>query len=213
MLAEVGSSSPGAGVRRHRQVDVLCARLGCNCGGVTWQRRLPADALVLPDPHLLSGGVVAGGRTAAAGEEPHVRAGARLSRHLSGRPSACVGLAVEAVDRRGGRLHPGTRLVLQAAPVVRRYHLTRRRSVSLVPSPVILNSRRRAIGMRREVTEMNRSAQDGAEGGIEELVFSKFPIFRELKQIAVMVPDQDWNELPADLAVNLDDYLYPGPKK
>jgi hypothetical protein len=67
--------------------------------------------------------------------------------------------------------------------------------------------------MRREVTEMNRSAQDGAEGGIEELVFSKFPIFRELKQIAVMVPDQDWNELPADLAVNLDDYLYPGPKK
>ena len=60
---------------------------------------------------------------------------------------------------------------------------------------------------------MNRGAQDGSEGGIEELVFSRFPIFRELKQIAAAVPVEDWNDLPADLAVNLDDYLFPGPKK
>jgi hypothetical protein len=60
---------------------------------------------------------------------------------------------------------------------------------------------------------MDHGAQHGSDGAIEELVFSKFPIFRELKQIAAAVPDEHWNELPADLAVNLDDYLYPGPKK
>jgi len=60
---------------------------------------------------------------------------------------------------------------------------------------------------------MDHGAPDASEGGLEERVFSMFPIFRELKQIAVMVPDEDWNELPADLAVNLDNYLYPGPKK
>jgi hypothetical protein len=67
--------------------------------------------------------------------------------------------------------------------------------------------------MRREATETDHGAQDGSEAGLEERVFSKFPIFRELKQIAVRVPDEDWNELPADLAVNLDDYLYPGPNR
>ena len=60
---------------------------------------------------------------------------------------------------------------------------------------------------------MDHGAQHGSDGGTEELVFSKFPIFRELKRIAAAVPNEDWEKLPADLAVNLDDYLYPGPKK
>jgi hypothetical protein len=67
--------------------------------------------------------------------------------------------------------------------------------------------------MRREATETDHGAPDGSEAGLEERVFSKFSIFCDLKQIAVRVPDEDWNELPADLAVSLDDYLHPGPKR
>ncbi|MGA2736908.1 MAG: hypothetical protein ABSG65_05590 [Bryobacteraceae bacterium] len=67
--------------------------------------------------------------------------------------------------------------------------------------------------MRREANETDRSAPEGSETDLEERVFSKFPVFREFKQIAGGVPREDWNELPADLAVNLDDYLHQGPKR
>ena len=60
--------------------------------------------------------------------------------------------------------------------------------------------------MRKEFTRTGDDARGSSEADLEERVFSKFPIFRELKQIAVQVPGEEWNEMPADLAVNLDHY-------
>ena len=74
--------------------------------------RLPADALVFPHPHLLPGSIPARRGFAVPLEESHVRAGAGLSRHLPRRPCALLGILMETVDRFGGRVHPGARLVL-----------------------------------------------------------------------------------------------------
>jgi hypothetical protein len=61
--------------------------------------------------------------------------------------------------------------------------------------------------MRTEATETDHGSPDGSEAALEERVFSMFPIFRELKQIAAGVPDEDWSEL-TEVRVFVDSLLW-----
>jgi hypothetical protein len=110
-------SADGGAVLVSGRARSLRARLGA-------RQRISADAVVLSDAHLLSRKFAARPGVADSVEEPNVRPGSGISRRAARGPRAGSALAVETVRGVGCDLRTGSRVVLQAAEVLRGYYLT-----------------------------------------------------------------------------------------